>query len=138
MPEPEPEVEPAGENQKSATPSAIWRSGAFAGEFCDAFIKDTDLEGGHSGPAIQQLLPIIRDALSKRLGDCCHLNEGDRQVALKVADDLEMAAVVEEAKNGARSNEGFAEFLKGFIGRLRALQPRRSKSSLGLHLACSP
>ena len=50
-PEPAP-PEPAevAKTKKQGGPSPVWRLGAFAGEFCDAFIKDTDLEGGHTGP----------------------------------------------------------------------------------------
>ena len=38
---------------------AVWRTGAFAGEFGDAFIRNSNLEGGHVGPSIRTLLSLL-------------------------------------------------------------------------------
>ena len=78
-PEPGPEPQPEGAEQE-AEPGAVWRNGAFAGEFGDAFIAETDLEGGHSGPAIGQLLTVVRAVLKARLGECSLLEDEARAV----------------------------------------------------------
>ena len=43
-----------------------WRTGAFAGEFGDAFISDTELEGGQVAPSIEILVGVVRDVLETR------------------------------------------------------------------------
>ena len=50
---------------KGASPY-LFRTGAFVGEFLDAFIADSDLEGGHSATSIETLLlvsPQIQSSL---------------------------------------------------------------------------
>ena len=107
----------------AADPGAVWRNGAFAGEFGDAFIAETDLEGGHSGPAITQLIVVVRAVLKERLGECSLLDEADAAAALAVADGLAGAAAIEEEKGDAKAFENFAAFLGSFRSKLRALQP---------------
>ena len=41
----------------------VWRTGAFAGEFGDAFIKDTELEGGHTAPALRLVIDILKEMM---------------------------------------------------------------------------
>ena len=46
------------------SPSATARrTGAFAGEFGDAFIKDTELEGGHTAPALRLVIDILKEMM---------------------------------------------------------------------------
>ena len=45
---------------------AIWRTGAFAGEFGDAFIKNTELEGGQVAASIRVLVDVVSEALRRR------------------------------------------------------------------------
>ena len=40
--------------------ASIWRTGAYAGEFGDPFIADTDLEGGQIAPSLHTYASIIR------------------------------------------------------------------------------
>ncbi len=40
----------------------IWRTGAFAGEFCDAYLENTELEGGKLGPSCRSLAALLRTA----------------------------------------------------------------------------
>ena len=60
------EEENALKEEKTKTPTTTpktltWRTGSFVGEFGDAFIQDTDLEGGQVAPSIDQLVEIIRN-----------------------------------------------------------------------------
>ena len=121
MAEPEPEDAPAAE--AAASPMAVWRNGAYAGEFGDAFIAETDLEGGHSGPAITQLLEVVRQVLTARSGESPLIDAAATATALKVAGGLEAAAAIEVEKNGAKAVEGFADFLASFMSQLRGLEP---------------
>ena len=43
----------------------IWRTGAFAGEFCDAYLENTELEGGKLGPSCLSLAALLRADHSK-------------------------------------------------------------------------
>ena len=112
-----------GAEGAAGDPGAVWRNGAFAGEFGDAFIADTDLEGGHSGPAITQLLTVVRAVLEARLSECSLLTEADGAIVRGVADGLEGAAAIEEDKGDAKAFDNFATFLSTWMAKLRALQP---------------
>lgn len=46
----------------SAVPDGpIWRTGAFSGQFCDAYLENTELEGGKLGPSCRMLAAILQD-----------------------------------------------------------------------------
>jgi hypothetical protein len=109
----------------AGNPGAVWRNGAFAGEFGDAFIAETDLEGGHSGPAITQLLVVVRDVLKQggRAAQHPGLDETDLALLERAAAGLERAAAIEQEKDGGKSHEGFATFLASWMAQLRALDP---------------
>jgi hypothetical protein len=42
-----------------ASRELVWRTGAFSGQFCDAYIENTELEGGKLGPSCQILAHIL-------------------------------------------------------------------------------
>ena len=72
----------------------MWRNGAFAGEFGDAYIADTELEGGQVAPSIKTLLQVIRDSvISKRALELTAFDpEVDFPKIERICADLESAA----------------------------------------------
>ena len=52
-----------GGTQAEIEAASIWRTGAYAGEFGDPFIADTDLEGGHIAPSLHTYCSIVRSEL---------------------------------------------------------------------------
>eukprot|EP00939_MAST-03C_sp_MAST-3C-sp1_P001539 g1539.t1 len=70
----------------------IYRTGAFAGLFGDAFIKNTNLEGGVTSPAIRVTLACARKLFAKSGGELCGNSESS-----KIGDG---DAEEEENKNG--------------------------------------
>ena len=41
----------------------MWMNKAFVGEFGDAFVADTSLEGGHIGPSIVTMIEVTKKAV---------------------------------------------------------------------------
>ena len=72
----------------------MWRNGAYAGEFGDAYIADTELEGGQVAPSIKTLLKVVRDSvLSKRGPELTAFDpEVDFPKLERICSDLESAA----------------------------------------------
>jgi hypothetical protein len=77
--------------------SFLWRTGAFAGQFGDAFIENTDLEGGFIPPAIRILDDVVQ-----------HLVEQQRDaISLLTREDVEglTGLVLDEMKEAAAMGE---------------------------------
>jgi hypothetical protein len=55
--------------------SFLWRTGAFAGQFGDAFIENTDLEGGFIPPAIGILDEVVTHLVTHEHEAISLLNE---------------------------------------------------------------
>lgn len=55
----------------------MWRTGSFVGEFGDAYVQDTELEGGQVAPAIDQVVDIMNEVLKKRRNELKDFDEGD-------------------------------------------------------------
>ena len=51
----------------------IWRTGAFAGQFADAFIQNTNLEGGDVPSTLQLLINITKPLFEDEILRKCHL-----------------------------------------------------------------
>ena len=109
-----------------------WRTGAFAGEFGDAFISDTELEGGQVAPSIETLVRVIRAVLSERARELTAFGDDHAPSDVeRICDDLLDAAArdrrvagIGPARRGAGiDNEAFASLLERFVKRLAALEP---------------
>jgi hypothetical protein len=108
-----------------------WRSGAFAGEFGDVFIKDTNLEGGQVAPSIEYLAHLCETiTLADRRSELTLFSDNDMSNVLTIIDDLKKAAkrdrVLDEirAKRGASSslnNVIYADLLQTFVTSLSEL-----------------
>ena len=76
----------------TASGKPAWRWDAFAGEFCDAFIKSTGLEGAcGSAPSIDELVSVVRQQV---------LGGADAPALLEPADLATLDAVLEEVRAG--------------------------------------
>ena len=76
--------------------SAVWRWEAFAGEFADAFIKNTSLEGERgSYPGIGQLVSVVLEVLGHQ-DQISLLGDKDRACVRKICDELTRAADVSD------------------------------------------
>ncbi len=100
----------------------IWRNGAFAGEFGDAFIQDTELEGGHTAPAIRTLSAIVNRVLTARRADLTLLSDADISIAKRCIGDLDAAADLDADKDTVSDGPGFVAFLGRFMTKLKALK----------------
>lgn len=92
-----------------------WRNGAYAGEFGDAFISDTELEGGHSAPAIATLNRVINHILTTRRHQLTLLNDDDIKVVRRVCSDMDGAATICDLKEEASEAGSFIPFLENFL-----------------------
>eukprot|EP00658_Telonema_sp_P-2_P010324 TRINITY_DN13891_c0_g1_i1.p1 TRINITY_DN13891_c0_g1~~TRINITY_DN13891_c0_g1_i1.p1 ORF type:complete len:1462 (-),score=417.56 TRINITY_DN13891_c0_g1_i1:67-4452(-) len=73
----------------------IWRQSAFAGQFGDAFIKNTQLEGGQIGPAVKTLLELTRPVVDKA-EDMVGFQDSDKPALNKVLDSLQQLADIDD------------------------------------------
>jgi hypothetical protein len=62
----------------------IWRNGAFAGEFGDMFIENTELEGGQTAPSIQTVIEILDPLLVSRRKDLTLFADSDIKIVKSV------------------------------------------------------
>ena len=124
------------DRKEQPAPAAMWRNGAYAGEFGDAFIADTELEGGQVAPSITILLGVVRDAVIARRGrEAGELTAFDPDVDFpkieRICADLEAAAERDNAvsavgphrKGAGLNNAAFALLLKTFVNKIAALEP---------------
>lgn len=103
--------------------NVVWKTGAFVGGFGDAFLADTELEGGQTAPSCEVLASVLRQAIaeSPELG----LIRGDeaKMAALdKVAGHLELAADLGYKIMGAGEGAKFVHLLRDLLQRLAALK----------------
>jgi uncharacterized protein CbrC (UPF0167 family) len=97
----------------------IWRNGAFAGQFADAFIQNTNLEGGDVPTTLETLLRITKPLFTNEFLRSVHLEllTDDNIVQLhKLYDDLhntvEYGRELAQIRN---STIKFANFLDKWI-----------------------
>ena len=108
-----------------------WRTGAFAGEFGDAFISDTELEGGQVAPSIEILVGVVRDVLETRRAELTLFGNSQADKIARICTDLLDAAERDRAvggigpasRSGGLNNDAFAVLLETFVKRLAALTP---------------
>jgi hypothetical protein len=108
----------------------VWRWEALVGEFCDAFIQATDLEGGQVAPSIKHLVRITRDVLANKetnkMGDCLgSLEPADIASVQRICAELIQAAEIDEKmqKVTQEATESMGEFLRFFDAKLQLLAP---------------
>jgi hypothetical protein len=90
----------------------IWRTGAFAGEFGDAFIKDTNLEGGSCSDALKLLLPIIESCLHEENDvDPSCFTGSDVSKLLGIVNDLRHAIEIQDCIEHSAKDPGMNAFL---------------------------
>jgi hypothetical protein len=99
----------------------IWRNGAFAGEFGDAFIQDTELEGGHTAPAIITLAGIVEEVLVRRRKDLALFSDAEIDKVKVILKDLRGAAELDADKDRVSDSASEAAFAERFMDRLKAL-----------------
>ena len=115
----------------AAASAPMWRTGAFAGEFGDAFISDTELEGGQVAPSIEILVGVIRHVLKTRREELTSFRAGDPDKIEHICTDLLEAAARDQAvggvgpasRSGSLNNDAFAVVLEKFVKRLAGLGP---------------
>ncbi|KNC47257.1 uncharacterized protein AMSG_03687 [Thecamonas trahens ATCC 50062] len=106
---------------------AIWRNGAFAGEFGDPYIKDTNLEGGLTAPSIRKLNEVVSSALTSHPSLLETLVPGLAAPAARIQalmEELASAAEIDELKAEmveSKSLEGMDAFLELFMAKIRAI-----------------
>jgi len=76
--------EPAG------TP--CWRTGAFAGHFADAYLQNTNLEGGKVAPSIALLADIVTSVARGKHDECGGLPSSVREVLRSASRRMQTAA----------------------------------------------
>lgn len=110
----------------------VWRSGAFAGQFGDAFIQDTDLEGGQVAPSIEYLSEICEThLLATRRTELTMFNDKEMVLLHTIIADLKQAAQRDRILDGIRAKRGqsgldnatFAKLLQSFVTELASLAP---------------
>jgi hypothetical protein len=60
----------------------MWMSKSFFGEFGDAFVQDTSLEGGHIAPCITEVAEVMRSGLEDFRGALTLFTDADLGTAL--------------------------------------------------------
>jgi hypothetical protein len=105
--------------------SPVWRWDAFAGEFCDAFIKSTGLEGAASSAAsIDELVGVTREVLASENGDApALLTKEDVAKVEAICVDLTLAATIDRQRMQVRDAASMQQFLVFFTGELSSLAP---------------
>lgn len=98
-----------------------WRTGAFAGEFGDPFIKNTNLEGGYIAPAIDVLVKSAKETLKKRSPAYFGFSDDDAVVLETVCKDLEGAAAMSRDLD-SKGYHQLNDFLANFVNKIRELQ----------------
>ena len=93
----------AGSTSRHAFPGVRapqWTSKAFLGEFGDAFVQATDLEGGQTYQSIPEYCAVVREAMTMP-GDALSLLRGSRdgRVVEQVLDKLQQAADLSGSPN---------------------------------------
>lgn len=103
----------------------IWRTGAFAGEFGDAFIKNTNLEGGDVPSSMELLTNVIRPLVDVPALAAQHLpllDEKDLQELSSVLKSFDEAVTLGRRLFGMRlQSEKFVAFLTDWIALVRDL-----------------
>lgn len=92
-------------------------------QFGDAFIDNTEREGGHPAPSIRTLVRITRRLLKTRKGtaDFSLLKDEHLAVVERICEELSLAAVLDEEakkpkdKDKATHSELLAEFIEKFV-----------------------
>lgn len=101
----------------------IWRTGAFAGEFGDSFIEDSDLEGGHTAPALVTLASVIHGVLSKRRSELSLFSDEDvakfQNVVMK---DMDAARVTMIEMREMSQDNMMHVWLAAWMERLKAMK----------------
>jgi hypothetical protein len=105
----------------------IWRTGAFAGEFGDAYIDNTNLEGGDVPSSIEILLNICRPMTEEATFTQSYLtlfsNEGDLAILRSVIEDFHAAIIWgRELHNTRNSPRKFIAFLNHWISSVKSLK----------------
>eukprot|EP00466_Bigelowiella_natans_P015194 jgi/Bigna1/85176/estExt_fgenesh1_pg.C_20373 len=101
---------------------AIWRNGAFAGEFGDPHIQNTDLEGGQTAPSIRTLAKIIRDLVKERKGQLSLMEKEDLQKVERIVSDLVLASEIDAEKDAVSDHKCVPDFVKKFQRRLTEMK----------------
>lgn len=96
----------------------VWRTGAFAGEFGDAYIKNTNLEGGQTGPSIITLNRIIRSFVKP--DECSALGDDYGKIE-NLCRDLDWAAEIDRSGDP----ESFTNVLDNITVRIKSLRERQ-------------
>jgi hypothetical protein len=105
----------------------IWRTGAFAGEFGDAYIDNTNLEGGDVSSSIEILLNICRPITEEPSFIQQYMTlfspETDIPALRSVINDFYSAVTWGRELHAVRNNpRAFIEFLTHWIASVKALQ----------------
>jgi|TARA_B100000795_G_scaffold66414_1_gene45477 hypothetical protein len=112
----------------------VWRSGAFAGQFGDNFIQDTDLEGGQVAPSIEYLASICKNILlTSRIPELTLFTKEEVKKVHLIVNDLQEAAerdrvldTIRAKRGGSRlNNANYATLLENLITKLANLAPRQ-------------
>jgi len=92
----------------------IWMNKAFVGEFGDAFVADTSLEGGHIGPSIVTMVDVAKLSVKEyRRSNAlsCFRKSSDFNVVNTVLEKLSQAARVEFELNRVSYPDNFEKFV---------------------------
>eukprot|EP00961_Rhodomonas_salina_P116685 1570363-Rhodomonas_salina.1 len=106
---------------------AIWMDKAFVGEFGDAFVQDTSLEGGHIGPSITTFVRIAKFVLEEfGKSEMPLFSDADKRKVLFFLGKLEGAHVVGNELNECRrrypEGDAFSNFLVRRVQQLEELR----------------
>lgn len=108
-------------------PSAIYRTGAWAGQFVDVYLTDTELEGGHTEVALRTVTGKLREA-ALHFGDIlgpARWTDAKRFDVLRLADMLgaasDRAAHFGHPLSGDALSPAFAAAVKKMADELAAV-----------------
>ena len=109
------------------TPQWIWRTGAFAGEFGDAYINNTNLEGGDVPSTLElmvhAMVPLLRAGSDLGKMYLPLLTEEDKKGVRGVMKDLEAAVELGRELNHMRfDSKLFVSFLSRWMNRVRTME----------------
>lgn len=117
-----PPIQEGDDDEEKGT-GLIWRNGAYAGEFGDSHIAETDLEGGHTAPAFKTLMSVIRETLPKRRKQLTLFSDSDiAKIENVLFKDFDAAIAVMDDVHKVHDNKGFVVFLKGFLSRVSEMK----------------
>lgn len=107
----------------------IWRQACFFGEFGDAFIQNTDLEGAPTEPALVALCDMIAKCCQQNKAELTLFKKNDLINMRSVHSDLQGA--LDFARSCCSTDEGFVETISRMMRLIDEMEPGDRQVLLG-------